>query len=101
MIVTTYTCDKCGHKQTTKDQMWGIAVVMTHGGPVPLHGYSIPNDPPQAKGLWCRKCIEGIGLLCAKPDPEDKTAPTSPTLEDMIREVVDNAVHDAIQNVGD
>ena len=89
MIVTTYTCDKCGHHQTTNDQMWGIAVVMEHGIPVPNYG---PRLTPRHNGLWCRKCIESIGLLCAKPDPDDKTAKPPPTLEDMIREIVANEV---------
>ena len=88
MIATRYTCDKCGHHQTTNDQMWGIAVVITHGIPVPNYG---PRLTPQADGLWCRKCIESIGLLCAAPKPDEKPEP-APTLEDMIREIVANEV---------
>lgn len=88
-IVTTYTCDKCGHHQTKNDQMWGIGVVLQHGMEVSNSRYST-SLIPQAKGLWCRKCIESIGLLCEAPKPDDKDAPPPPTLEDMIREIVQN-----------
>ncbi len=91
MIVTTYTCDKCGHHQTTNDQMWGVGVVLQHGMVVSDYG---PRLAPQVKGLWCRPCIESIGLLCAPPKPDDKDAPAPPTLEDMIREIVANAVQE-------
>ena len=85
MIITTYTCDKCGHAQDKNDQMWNIGVVIGHDASI-YYGNRTPN-PVQ---LWCRDCIEGLGLL--PPGGGAKDAPPlpdpPPTLEDMIREIV-------------
>lgn len=75
-----YVCDKCGHTQATDDQMWsiGIAIVWARG--------TLSDSNLNKKQLWCRACIEKLGLLPPKP-PAVKPDP-APTLEDMIREIV-------------
>ena len=95
MIVTTYTCDKCGHAQNKNDQMWDIGVVIGHHAsiygrdrtPASIYGRDRTPNPVQ---LWCRDCIEELGLL--PPGGGAKDAPPlpdpPPTLEDMIREIV-------------
>lgn len=89
MIITTYTCDKCGHEQTNDNQMWNIGVAIHHQAHDSRYAYS---REPMVKGLWCRPCIESIGLLCPAPKPDDKDVKPAPTLEDMIREIVANEV---------
>jgi len=77
-VETTYTCDRCGHSQKTSDQMWevGFAYRSRHGG-----SYTI-----QAPSWWCRGCLEHFDVLPATT-PLDPP-PTPPTLEDLIRELV-------------
>ncbi len=84
MIVTTYTCDRCGHDQTKTEQMWDIGIVIGHH-PSRADWSRTPN-PCQ---LWCRTCVETLGLL--PQGGGEKDAPPlpdpPPTLEDMIREI--------------
>jgi len=82
MIVTTYTCDKCGHSQEKKDQMWDIGVSLTH-----LDSPYSATRTLNPKKLWCRDCVEGIGLLV--PSPSLKKPPPPPaTLEDIVRDLL-------------
>ncbi|MEE8465886.1 MAG: hypothetical protein V3S68_05360, partial [Dehalococcoidia bacterium] len=70
--------------QETDDQMWDLGVSVEH------HGRRTGNYASPAVGaLWCRKCVETLGLL-----PQDRGAKDAPplpdpqpTLEDMIREI--------------
>ena len=86
MITTIYKCDKCGHEQETNDQMWNIGVSVSH------HGSQIGRyETPRGKEMWCRKCIEKLGLLPAhggKPQKPDEPKSAPPSLEDMVREIV-------------
>ena len=80
MIVTTYTCARCGHAQTTNGQMWTIRVSVSHGT-------SASNYPSTTRdALWCRKYVEEKALLPSNP-PIDPP-PELPTIEDLIREIV-------------
>jgi len=88
VIVTTYTCDKCRHSQEGSEQMWDIGITVIHR-PQPTR-YSYSREPVE-KALWCRKCVESLGLLPAeKTDPPTST-PT-PTFEDMIREIIQEEI---------
>lgn len=82
-IVTTYTCDKCGYEQTNPEQMWEIGVALK------AHINTNPYVPPalKPKALWCRACVEGIGLLIPSPKPK-APAPEPATLEDIVRELI-------------
>jgi hypothetical protein len=81
-IVTTYTCDRCGHSQNDSDQMWNVVVSITH---------NVHSEPGYYDGrhrvLWCRGCTEHFGLVPARR-PAGTPEPILPTLEDMIREIV-------------
>lgn len=92
MIVTTYTCDKCGHSQNDDAQMWNIAVdLWTRGVPRSRSSY-----PPDSAELWCRKCVVGVlGKLSSGPDGPPKPDPL-PTLEDMIREIIREEIGETI-----
>ena len=84
MIVTTYTCDRCGHSQTGEGNLWTVRVQV---GPGVNHQF---NHYDGNKLLWCRPCIEFFNNLLslfrdAKPSPD---APPPPTIDDMIREIV-------------
>ena len=85
MIITTYTCDKCGHAQTQKKQMWNIGVSLKHLDTP--YKYSAGGDPLNPKALWCRDCVEGIGLLV--PSLKLDAPPPKPTtLEDIVRDLL-------------
>ena len=87
----SYTCDRCNHTQDTEEQMWETGVLLRHTGS--RQHYSI-NFTPQFEQLWCRKCVESIGLL-APPKSERKEPIPSPTLEDMIRDIVSEEISNA------
>jgi hypothetical protein len=81
MIVTTYTCDKCGHLQENDEQMWDVEIACSH------RPSTYTRRRVVKKALWCRPCVVQYHLLPAAK--EDKPAPTPPpTFEDMIREIV-------------
>ena len=79
MITVTYKCDKCGNEETTGDQFWKVGVA-AHP-----HNSSFSTFLAGRTMHVCRPCLESLGIhVTAKP----------PTLEDMIREIVANAVSD-------
>jgi len=82
MITTIYKCDRCGKEQYTPEQMWEVGVVYKH-----IHYASSSSEkyPYQTK-LWCRACVETLGILPIKEGAPDETQP--PTFEDLIREIV-------------
>lgn len=83
MIVTTYTCDKCGHAQTEKEQMWDIGISLTHLD----YPYSTRRTL-NPKKLWCRACVEEIGLLVPSSKQPNAPVPKPATLEDIVRDLV-------------
>ena len=82
MIVTKYICDKCNHEQGTATQMWEMGVHCQSADRYSSH------PTPYMKSLWCRACVEAIGLLprANPPPPSDATA-APPSLEEIIREL--------------
>ena len=93
MIVTTYTCDNCGHSQTTREQMWRWKIQLCSEEP-PMYGHS--NYPVgEREALWCRGCVEKVGLLASAADkePEDVKA-REPSFEELLRAIV----RDELQN---
>ena len=79
-VVITYTCDRCGHTQNNSDQMWRTGVFIGH------INYPVGE---QNAAIWCRKCIESVGLLPPNPPlVTEATQPKKPTLEELIRELI-------------
>ena len=94
MIVTTYTCDKCHHsqeKQATPRQLWEIGIGITvFGSRISSYSRSLCNEQ-----LWCRECIVSVGLL-PPTESERKDAPSQPpTLEDLLREMIQEEISSA------
>jgi hypothetical protein len=88
MIVTTYTCDNCGHAQTTDDQMWQVGIAIEHSH---NYGYSYAswtNRAFQHQQLWCRKCVDKTGLLTPALKSAEIVAAPTPTFEDMLRAII-------------
>ena len=87
MIVTTYTCDRCGHTQGDSDQMWNIGIFVTHN-----HYYVSASQSPHKSVLWCRRCAEEFHMLPTK-DPVIKES-VAPTFEDILREIIREEIGD-------
>lgn len=88
MITTTYTCDDCGHEQDTPEQMWHIGVALRHHG-TKNNSY----EKPREEELWCRNCVEKLGLLpTPKEQKSEEPAPEPMSLEDMIRDIIHEEV---------
>ena len=80
MIVTTYTCDNCKHSQESAVGMWEMGITVYSAT------YFSDYKSPIRKALWCRKCVEELGLL---PQQVAKEVPKEPLkFEDLIREIV-------------
>lgn len=88
MIVTTYTCDKCGHEQEEPEQMWEIGIVAREQ----TIKHSNYINTPRECALWCHSCVVKFGLL---PRPKDTSKPNPiPTFEDIIREIIQEEIVD-------
>lgn len=93
MITTTYTCDKCGKMSTNHNEL-NLERVGVFVGQYE-RAYSYGREPRvELIKEWCSDCRIKAGLL-QKPE-KSLIEVTQITLEDMIREVVDNAVKDAL-----
>lgn len=89
MIVTTYTCDRCGHSQTTKDNMWEIKLNFNNLGAsvYGVHGYN---------KLWCKACCQLFPqLLMETPKNPEPSTPPPPTLEDLLRDLIKEEIANA------
>jgi hypothetical protein len=86
-IETKYKCDCCGHEQDNAEQMWNVGVYF---GPCTLHNLS-----HEAGKIWCRKCMERIGVLSGKENPAQKVPPEPlPTLEGIVRQIMREEITD-------
>lgn len=83
MIVTTYTCDKCGREQTESKQMWEIGISARES----TIKFNKWVATPKESVLWCRSCVVKLGLLPSAENDPPKPVPT-PTFEDMLREII-------------
>lgn len=92
MITTAYKCDKCGIVQETDKQFWEIGIIANWVGIV-RSPYQIDSFVNKMSMHVCRKCLEDFGIHVQKKPDQPEVAP--PTLEDVIRDIVDSALHDA------
>lgn len=87
MIVTTYTCDKCKHSQSDKEkpmQLWEIGIGIS---PMEKNRYAYSRELSHKK-LWCRDCVVKAGILPPNKDEKEKASEPPITLEDIIREII-------------
>ena len=87
-IITTYTCDRCGHKQTTPEQMWNVGISRNaFGSPYP--GSSVFNQ------LWCRACCDQFQIVTVPAPTKALPDPPLMTLEEKIREIMRDEIETA------
>jgi hypothetical protein len=93
-VTTTYTCDRCGHKQDEEEQLWTVAVAIRHGTNIPHNCF----DSPRSSALWCRRCAEDMGLLIFSEARKNKgeKLPEPMTLEEQIGEVIRTIVREEL-----
>ena len=104
-IVTTHTCDRCGH---TQDQfgivdkngwrkMRTIRLIAYHN-PVGdnMAYYRPPNyEDSQHQVLWCEACCVEVGIVrVVKRGAQPPSLPETP-LEDMLREIIREEISNA------
>ncbi len=93
-VITTYICDKCELEQDTRDGMFDVGITLKSQNNRLLQA-------PILQALWCRKCTEAAQLghfLKIQLSKEKETEPLPATLEDMVRDIVDECVGDAMAN---
>ncbi len=86
-ITTTYKCDRCEHEQDNTTQMWSIEVGIKSAGTNPMFLTS------RQTALWCRKCVEDVHLLKIPQHEPQRDLPSKPTIEDLVREIVEDAAN--------
>ncbi len=86
MKVITWTCDRCGLSKTAHEGMWDVGIALAKCNKTTTH----TNVAPKARAIWCRKCVVAMGLVIPA-DNEPVPAPY-PTIEDMVRDIVTNAI---------
>jgi hypothetical protein len=85
-VTTTYQCDRCETAETRPEGFIRAYIKTIDARSTFLH----PRDHEVAQAIFCRRCSGDLGLKIPrrdepKPDPE-------PTLEDMIRAIVQEEV---------
>jgi hypothetical protein len=97
-VETTYICDRCKTRQDTSEGMWKIYIAITHWANYTpsLRDFGVVPDIKQTN-LWCRECTN---LFHLTPSPKEKPAPSPPTFEDLLQELVGEMVADAINDQG-
>ena len=83
----TYKCDRCSKQQTNTPslpykeqlQMWAVAVSL--------------NGSSRRTADWCRECVILMGILDVQKEGDVAVTPTPPpTIEDIIREIVNEEI---------
>ena len=87
MITTTYKCDKCQKVQMTPEDFWEMHL---RTNPAMTGGRS---SVPQRTLQVCRRCLEDFGLVPIRTKREEPV-PAKPTVEELIREMVERAVEE-------
>ncbi len=88
---TIYKCDKCGVEQDNSTQFWKLRVG------VDPYGYLVQKVivvPPEREMDVCRPCLELLGIYISEAKIGEESAPSIPTLEELIIEIVRNAMEE-------
>lgn len=88
---TFYICDRCGKSQENNSKDMHHVSIMIRSIPPPHYG--TVHDGSHKK-LWCRECLARTGIVDWE-EPGVTPPTTPPTLEDMIIEIVQDAMGDA------
>ena len=93
-ILTTYECDHCLRVSQSNEQMWDVEVRCVSND---RRSYSRFEPAPVFKVLWCRECVDKYGALGKNYVPKEKPSAVAPiTIEDLIREIVTDAMTDEL-----
>lgn len=92
MKTTIYECDRCHKKATTKEEIELLALgTVSVGFKIGGGSYSSP-EVYAAYQIWekemCRACRAEIGCLEDKKKEYKQAPDNTPSLEDMVREIV-------------
>ena len=91
-VKTEYVCDRCGNSQPTHEQFWVVGVV--------AHTYDRqPSacDFGNRRMQVCRPCLEVLGVHRRKPEQEAAPIPPPLTVEELIREIVQQEIGEALR----
>jgi len=87
---TIVTCDLCKAIIKDDEQHWNVLLYATAS--YQPHPENSPHTPWLRLEI-CRPCLDRLGIAVRNKKPEELHAPV-PTIEDMIRELVANAVEE-------
>lgn len=92
MIVTTYSCDRCGSVVSGRDEITTVKIVVQLSWPT-TSGWE------RAKRDFCQKCMKELGLHNdTPPNPAKDNEPPKPTFEDKLREIIREEISEAVQS---
>ena len=95
--ITIWTCDKCGKTaeaaegRPTPSGLYNIGLLVSE-----VTRYGTVTSAARISALWCLGCCEAMNIGPLKARKVDEPPPVLPNLEDLINEMIDEAVNNAI-----
>ena len=87
MITTIYKCDKCGNEQNDNDQFWTVGITAR------TKWHQSMDDIVKSIQV-CRPCLESLGIYVTQTKKKDEPLPAPPTIEELIREIIERCSDD-------
>lgn len=96
-IVTTHTCDRCGHsqdayigsKEPDRRTMRLICIAISRN-----EHQDFTYNAGHHKALWCDQCLIDTGIIRLSKQPENPQPP-EPSFEDKLREFIREEISNA------
>jgi hypothetical protein len=87
-ITTIIKCDRCG-KQCDNGSMFTVNIIVYKGANSTYIGHC---EFSQDHADWCEECCVAMHI---HPTPKEQTPTPVPTLEDMVRQIVQEEIDNA------
>lgn len=94
-VETVYTCDRCKKRVNEPRDFYTIGLYWDSY--IQHYRFNTTNHVSKMQH-WCRDCIELFGLTRSIPQRVAPIQP-QPTLEDFIKELINNAIEDKIAEI--
>lgn len=99
--ITIRTCDKCKTEVPEGEELWTLGIIAkcgksskeTVGYAFKPHNLSYVKD--NYRRDYCRICVLDTGMVVH--DAEEDTSKKTPTLDELLRDIVEEAVQDAME----
>jgi len=95
MKTTTYTCDRCTKTSEAVNFTKKVIVGIQSCGYIGMAVDIYEGARTDLKVDWCDDCCTAVGISI--PLPEQKVASPPPTIDELITEIIEQAVDEKIE----